>query len=138
MEKLCDLYFELSNEERLNILHLLMEKNNTLTGLSEELGIRNQQCSRHLVRLTENGLIRRTVEGGYTLTPYGLVILRLQPTLAFLTDYSEYFQTHSMDGVPESSLATIGVMRDGSMVKDLNLALFTIERARSQEMRKEQ
>ena len=128
MERLCDLYFELSNEERLGILYLLKEKNNTLTGLSDELGIRNQQCSRHLVRLTEFGLIKKTIDGEYTITEYGSVILRLQPTLSFLTEHSNYFQTHSLDGVPGSSLATIGELAESSMVIDLNLALFTIER----------
>ena len=92
MERLCDLYFELSNEERLGILYLLKEKNNTLTGLSDELEIRNQQCSRHLVRLTEFGLIKKTIDGEYAITDYGSVILRLQPTLSFLTEHSNYFQ----------------------------------------------
>lgn len=128
MEKLCDLYFELSNEERLKILYLLEEKANTLTGLSEELGIRNQQCSRHLTRLTENGLIRKNVEGGYSLSDYGSVILRLQPTLGFLTNHSEYFQAHSTAGIPEASLASIGLLKEANVVRDLNLALFTIER----------
>ena len=128
MERLCDLYFELSNEERLGILYLLKEKNNTLTGLSELLDIRNQQCSRHLVRLTEFGLIKKTIEGEYTITDYGLVILRLQPALSFMTEHSEYLQTHSLEGVPGSSLATIGEIAESSMVTDLNLALFTIER----------
>ena len=128
MEKLCDLYFELSNEERLRILYILKKNPNTLTGLSEKLGIRNQQCSRHLARLTENGLIRKTVDGGYSLTDYGSAILRLQPTLRFLTEHSEYFQGHTTAGIPETSLTSIGLMRDASMVKDLNLALFTIER----------
>jgi len=128
MESLCDLYFELSNEERLRILYLLKEKNNTLTGLSEELGIRNQQCSRHLGRLTEFGLIKKTVESDYTITDYGSVILRLQPVLSFLTEHSDYLKTHSLDGVPGSSLATIGELAESSMVNDLNLSLFTIER----------
>ena len=56
------------------------------------------------------------------------MILRLQPALSFLTEHSDYLQTHSLDGVPGSSLATIGELADSSMVNDLNLALFTIER----------
>jgi len=128
MERLCSLYFELSNEERLGILYLLEDNPSTLTGLSESLGIRNQQCSRHLARLSENGLIEKTVEGGYDLTEYGSAILRLQPTYSFLTDHSEYFQEHSMAGIPESSLTSIGLLRGATIIQNLNLALFTIER----------
>ena len=128
MERLCNLYFELSNEERLGILYLLEDNPYTLTGLSESLGIRNQQCSRHLARLTENGLIEKTVEGRYDLTAYGSAILRLQPTFSFLTDQSEYFRGHSTAEIPESSLTSIGLLRGASFVQNLNLALFTIER----------
>jgi predicted transcriptional regulator len=126
MERLCDLYFELSNEERLMILHLLKEKSDTLTGLSERLDIRNQQCSRHLSRLTDKGLIQKTVEGGYEITSFGSAILRLQPTLGFLTDNSEYFSKHSLAGLPDASMNSVGMLGRADQVKDLNLAQFLI------------
>ena len=126
MERLCDLYFELSNEERLMMLHLLKERSDTLTGLSERLQVRNQQCSRHLSRLTEIGLIQKNVEGGYDITSYGSAILRLQPTLGFLTGNSEYFMDHSLAGLPDASLNSIGMLSKADQVKDLNLAQFLI------------
>jgi predicted transcriptional regulator len=128
MERLCNLYFELSNEERLGILYLLEDNPSTLTGLSESLGIRNQQCSRHLARLTENGLIEKTVGRGYDLSEYGSAILRLQPTFSFLTNHSEYFREHSTAGIPEIFITSIGLLRGATLVQNLNLALFTIER----------
>ena len=126
MERLCDLYFELSNEERLMILYILKEKSETLTGLSERLDIRNQQCSRHLSRLTDKGLIQKNIEGGYEITPYGSAILRLQPTLGILTGNSEYFMDHSLAGLPDASMNSIGMLSKANQVKDLNLAQFLI------------
>ena len=42
-----------------------------LKGLSEELGIINQQCTRHLSRLIETGLAEKDPEGLYHISPYG-------------------------------------------------------------------
>ena len=127
-EKLCNLYFELSNEERLEILYLLAEKPRTLTGLSNELGIRNQQCSRHLSRLAENGLIIKDVEGNQVLTELGAVILKLQPTMQFLTDHQDYLNSHRLSGIPTRSLYSLGSMRNSAETNNLNLSLFTIEK----------
>ena len=62
-EQLCDFYFELSNEDRLRILNLLTEKPMKLTNLAKSLDISNQECSRHLQRLTEADIIERTQKG---------------------------------------------------------------------------
>ena len=128
IEKLSNLYFELSNDERLNILFLLKESPSTLTGFSESLGIRNQQCTRHLTRLVKNELIEKTGEGRYKLTEYGSAILRIQPTFIFLTNHSGYFSDHSTAGIPVSSLTSMGLLSRSNIVQNLNLALFTIGR----------
>ncbi len=39
LERLCDLWFELSNEDRLSILNLLAGRDEKLTGISRELGV---------------------------------------------------------------------------------------------------
>jgi predicted transcriptional regulator len=127
-ERLCNLYFELSNEERLEILYLLAERPQTLTSLSNELDIRNQQCSRHLSRLAENGLITKDLEGNNVLTGLGLVLFSLQPTMQFLTDHQDYMNSHRLVGIPPSSLYALGLLGNSSVTNNLNLSLFTIER----------
>ena len=39
MERLCDLYFEFSNEDRLSILRKLEDDGMNVTGMARELGI---------------------------------------------------------------------------------------------------
>ena len=39
MERLCDLYFEFSNEDRLSILHKLEDNGMNVTGMTREIGI---------------------------------------------------------------------------------------------------
>jgi len=55
MESLCDLLFEMSNEDRLGLLRRLEEGALNITGLSRTLGIANQEVSRHAARLAEVG-----------------------------------------------------------------------------------
>ena len=56
MEHLCDLLFEVSNEDRLGILYRLEEEAMNITGLARALGITTQEASRHSSRLVDMGL----------------------------------------------------------------------------------
>ena len=78
MERLSDLCSELSNEDRLRILGSLLARPNTVTGLSREFDLTNQECIRHLSRLAEAKLTRRSPGGNYSITPYGALSLKLQ------------------------------------------------------------
>jgi len=68
MERLCDLLFELSNEDRLNIMNLLMDEPLILSHISKRLGFSVQETSRNISRLTDTGLITRDAEGLYNVT----------------------------------------------------------------------
>ena len=63
MESLCNLFFELSNEDRLRIFFQLEGKALRMTHLSRELDLTIQETSRHLSRLSEKKLIQKDVEG---------------------------------------------------------------------------
>ncbi len=104
MERLSDLYFELSNEDRLRILGSLLARPNTVTGLSRELDLTNQECSRHLSRLAEAKLTRRSPGGDYSITPYGALSLELQGSQGFAAEHLDYFNTHALGGVPSGLL----------------------------------
>lgn len=75
METISNLYFELSNEDRLKILQILNDRHEKLTNISKELDITNQQCMRHLNRLSDIRLIEKTNSSYYKLTPYGEIVL---------------------------------------------------------------
>ena len=107
-EQLCDFYFELSNEDRLRILNLLTKKPMKLTNLAKSLDISNQECSRHLQRLTEADIIDKNTEGNYELTNYGSISLILQENQRFITEYREYFNEHNVLGLPREYLSRIG------------------------------
>lgn len=127
MERLCDLWFELSNEDRLSILNLLAVRAEKLTGISRELGVSTQQCNRHLTRLVEAGLVAKDAEGLFGLTPFGEVVLRLNPALEFLTGNRDYFMTHTLRELPSELVARIGELSESELKPNVMEGISEIE-----------
>lgn len=127
MESLCDLFFELSNEERLRIFLLLNEKKLKMTHISRELDLTVQETSRHLSRLSDKMLIRKNVEGFYNLTSYGEQILGLIPGFKFMSKYKEYFTKHNLSHIPRRFLNGIGNLSNSSSTEDVLVAFHNVE-----------
>jgi len=127
LERLCDLYFELSNEERLKILYSLREENVNITTLAQRIDVTTQECSRHTSRLADIGLVQKNPEGTYCLTPYGRLTLRLVPGQLFVSTHREYFNTHTLDHLPSRLLVRIDELRDGRFTQDVWVTFSILE-----------
>jgi predicted transcriptional regulator len=100
MKEALDLFFELSSDDRDNILNALQTKPHKLTELSTKTGLPNQEVSRQLVRLSNLDLCFRDGEGMYNLTPYAEAVLKIVPGFEFLSKYRSYFRTHTASMLP--------------------------------------
>lgn len=127
MERLYDLHFELSNEDRLSILHLLKERPERLTRISKETQITNQQCIRHLNRLVEAGMVSKTIEGLYRLTPLGDISLKLNQGFSFIAKNRDYFLTHTLDKLPDQFVTRIGDLTDSWLTPDVMVSIGEFE-----------
>jgi predicted transcriptional regulator len=127
MEKTYDLFFELSNEYRVGILQALADNPGRITAIANEIGINNQECSRHMNRMAGNGLIRKSEEGSYHLTPYGRAILRLIPGHIFLAENRDYFTTHSLAKLPDRFVARIGDLAGSRLTPDVMVSIGEFE-----------
>ncbi len=128
MERLCDLLFELSNEDRMRILQRLREEASNVTNLSRALGTSNQEISRHVSRLVEAGVAQRDADGLYRLTPFGELILTQMRGLEFSTRHREYFRTHLLADLPPAFLLRLGELERSEFVDDVMVALYNVER----------
>jgi predicted transcriptional regulator len=126
-EKLSEYFFELSNEDRLEILKLLSSKPSTLTRLSEELNIRNQQCSRHLARLSTHGFVTKDPDGNYILTSFGELALTLVNGPLFAVTHRDYFMNHLISVLPDEFLLRIGELEKMKCVDDVMVVFRNIE-----------
>ena len=106
-ERLGDLYFELSNENRLGILHRLRDTSMNVNRLARDLEMTTQECSRHMARLSEAILVARNPEGAYSLTPYDRLSLNLIAGQSFVAENRDYFNAHSIDAHPRELVARI-------------------------------
>ena len=119
MKRLCDLLFELSNEDRLRILIELKEKPIKLSQISKILDFTVQETSRNLTRLSDAKLIRRNSDSTFSLTSYGEEALRLLSGYDFLSNNSEYLMNHSISGLPPEFTERIGELVGCSFTNDV-------------------
>ena len=127
MSDLYELFFELSNEDRVNILNLLKHEHLNLTNISNKLELRNQEASRHLSRLEDSGLVTRNTDGTYQTTPFAELVLNKQDEMEFLLKHKDYFNNHSLDGLPSDLMAKLGVLQNSVYIDDTLNALQVVK-----------
>ena len=117
MENVCNLFFELSNEIRLRIMLELVKDPLKLTHVSNKLDLTSSESFRHLSRLSDSKLIVKNVEGFFRLTPVGEQALKWIPGYEFISDNSDYFQSHTLSNIPNELLLRLGEL-SGCMFSD--------------------
>ena len=128
MAEVFDLYFELSNEDRVSILEALLVDSLNLTGLSNKLGLMNQETSRHLSRLEEADLVVKNPDGTYDITHFGRLCMLKNMEMVFLFNHRDYFNTHSLEGLPKDLLAKLGILSSSTYIDDTLIALGVVKR----------
>jgi predicted transcriptional regulator len=127
VERLCDIFFELSNEDRLEILFKLQEDHMKVTTLSQKLEITSQECSRHLARLSEAKLVEKDPEGFFNLTQFGWASLKLIPSWNFISEHSDYFNVHSLEKIPSELASRIGELRKSEPTENVMVTFHVVE-----------
>jgi predicted transcriptional regulator len=113
-----DLLFEMSNENRYDILLILREQSKRITDLTRHMDLTTTEVRRHVTRLSEAGLIQRDIEGYYQLTPYGETSLLLFQEFEFLSSNREYFKTHNPLSIPTRFVKQVGKLRKSLTISD--------------------
>jgi len=128
IEHFHDILFELSNEDRFNILQALMKENYNVTNMSKHLSLTTQEASRHLNRLAEAELIEKNTAGEYELTSYGRLILGQATGIMFATSNREYFIDHKIDDLPLEFSCQLAKLRDSRLITDVMVSFANIDR----------
>ncbi len=130
MEALCNLLFELSNEDRLGILLELEKGPRNLTQTAKNLDFTAQGTSRNVARLMQISLVERNLDGDYVLTPLGENALRLLAPFEFLSRERDYFLNHSTKWLPPSFVSRLGELRESERHSELLDVVADISRER--------
>jgi predicted transcriptional regulator len=127
MENVCSLFFELSNEDRLSIMLEIEKEPLKLTHISKKLDLTSSESHRQLSRLLEMKLVVKDVEGFFNLTPFGEQALKWIPGYTFISDNSEYFQSHILSNLPHEILHRLGDLSDCVFSNDALVSVSNIE-----------
>jgi predicted transcriptional regulator len=126
-ERLPDFLFNLANSDRLRLLSEAAVKKQKMSSLSRAIGASTPECSRHLTRLMDSGLIRKDTSGLYEATPVGVTVLRLLPGFEVMVRYREYFATHDLGALPGKFVGMIGALSDADHVSHFGAVLDRIK-----------
>ena len=127
MKAFFGVLFEISNEDRYRILIELTELSRNVTQISKKLDLSLTETSRHLSRLGDIGLTKKSADGLYSLTSYSKIILRLIPAVDFITRQKDYFLDHTLAWIPQEFIGRIGELSDVKYIQDQILTVGRIE-----------
>lgn len=123
VENLCDLLFELSSAERINIMLTLGGERLKLSQVSQRLDMTVTEASRHLQRLSDVQLIHRDPDGTFSPTPYGELAMSLLSGLEFISDHRQYLLEHDLGSLPHGFVNRIGELSGGALAADVMTGL---------------
>jgi len=115
---LCDLFFELSNEDRIKILYQIKQKPSTITALAKSLDLSTQEVSRHVARMMEQQIVTRDSSGEIVLDNYGRTVLLSIPYFQFISNNKDYFNSHTIQDLPSKYLIRIQEIQNSILITD--------------------
>ncbi|MBO0889257.1 hypothetical protein J2P12_09180 [Candidatus Bathyarchaeota archaeon] len=127
-EDIEELLFNLANNDRLTLLAKISEQRQRLTSLAKAINASNQECSRHLNRLSDAGYIKKDSNGLFETTTLGKAVLRVLPSMQFLLIHRNYFLSHDLTSIPHSFNERIGELINGKLVGHFNTVLDHIKK----------
>ena len=125
---LSDLFFELSNEDRINLIKLIDENPKKLSRIAKELNLPVQEISRQLNRLVKVKLVTKTGEGTYRITLMAKNLLELFPSYQFLSEHFDYFNKYSLLSLPRKFMGRLGELLNCSPVSSILVSFANLEK----------
>ncbi len=121
------LFFELSNPRRLAILSLLRQGPLRLSKIAVQCRLTAPETSRHLVRMTQQGLLQRSPEGGYSLTGFGHLVAREMSSFEVLLARKAFLRNHDLTVMPEEFLRRLYVFEGAEEGSNVSNTLRVVE-----------
>ena len=115
-----DIFSVLNSNIRRSIIYYLLEEEMSTSQLSKKLKMTLQAMQKHLPKLLNAGIVKKTNDGTLTLTQIGHVLTNQISSIEFLSDNKSYLETHSVSSLPSSFLQRIGDLENFEIVHESN------------------
>lgn len=109
--KINDLFFEFSNEGRFEVFKSLSKESKRHSQLEKDLRIRGSEISRHLKRLIEKRLVKKTMDSKYSITNIGKMFLEILDIFELSLKYENYFNNHEINNLPLYLILQLGNLK---------------------------
>ncbi len=106
---------------------MLEERALRLTDIAQKLSVTDPEVSRHLGRLSRAGLVAKTLDGSYDITPLGRLTSAILPSLGILESRKEYFLSHDLSRIPTEFLRRLGDLTEHRYLDHLDDVLGLID-----------
>lgn len=116
-EKISEDFLEISSEQRLRILLILLEKKAKIATLAKELDATNPEVHRNINRLLKNGLVKKETDGNFTLSIYGHTICTQIPLLDFVSSNKKFFENHTFGDLALKFIQRLGALHGAKRFK---------------------
>ncbi|MDH3278207.1 MAG: transcriptional regulator [Nitrosopumilus sp.] len=116
-EQIANNFLELASEQRLNILKNLSDRNLNISKLAKLLGATNPEVHRNVGRLSKSGLIVKNPDGNFELTTFGKAVMVQIPSINFVSEDKDFFNSHSLGNVNSKFIQRLGALQDKKRVK---------------------
>jgi predicted transcriptional regulator len=109
--RINDLFFEFSNEGRFEVFKSLYKEKKRHSQLEKDLDIRGSEISRHLKRLIEKNLVKKSIDNKYVITNIGRLFLDILELFEVSLNYEPFFNTHNIDIFPLNLILQLGNLK---------------------------
>ena len=108
---LAELFFEFSHEGRFKLFKSLCFENKKHNQLQKELNIPGPEISRHIKRLCEKNLIKKSIDGQYEITNVGKIFIGIIDVFETVVNHKDFFNTHDISSIPLSLMYQLGKLK---------------------------
>ncbi|MFW9900096.1 MAG: transcriptional regulator FilR1 domain-containing protein [Candidatus Thorarchaeota archaeon] len=113
--RINDLIFEFSNEGRFEVFKSLYKGRKRHNQLEKELKIRGSEISRHIKRLMEKNLVKKTLDNQYAITNIGKMFMDVLELFEVSLKYEGFFNNHNIDIFPLNFILQLGSLKSISI-----------------------
>ena len=135
------LFFELASESRRRIMRELNKQSLKMKDIGRKLDLTTTETFRQLQRLSKTSFVTKNVDGTYSLTSFGKLVLFLSPSFEFILKHKQYFLEHDIWQLPPEFIFRVGELNKGTfteqfeavkrveeMIKDAEEHIWTLTR----------
>jgi predicted transcriptional regulator len=122
------LFFELASESRLNILREINRQKGKMREIARKLDLSTTDTFRQLQRLSDAQLILKQNDGSYSITQYGIFVLRFLNSLELLFKHRTFFATHDFARLPSQLMERIGELSKAEFSPDTMASINVVQR----------